>query len=70
MPVASGPITVVTERFLRTARSLGIPVHVWTINDRVEMERLLDLGVDGIMTDATADLRDVMVARGCWPASP
>ncbi len=68
VPAKAGPITVVNERFIRNARSCGTAVHVWTINDRVEMERLLDLGVDGIMTDETSILRDVFVERGYWPS--
>jgi glycerophosphoryl diester phosphodiesterase len=39
---------------------------VWTINRRAEMIRLLDLGVDGIMTDRADVLRDVLQKRGEW----
>ena len=41
---------------------------MWTIDDAAEMERLLDLGVDGIMTDHPAVLKDVLVRRGQWVA--
>lgn len=58
--------TLVDERFLRGARRVGVPVHVWTIDDAEEMHRLFDLGVDGIMTDDVALLRQVMEDRGLW----
>jgi glycerophosphoryl diester phosphodiesterase len=41
-------------------------VHVWTIDDADEMRRLLDIGVDGIMTDRLAVLKDVLAERGQW----
>ena len=39
---------------------------MWTIDDAAEMERLLDMGVDGIMTDRPAVLKKVLTARGLW----
>jgi len=48
------------------AHALGLDVHVWTINDRAAMIRLLDLGADGIMTDDIETLRDVLIERGQW----
>ena len=39
---------------------------MWTIDDGAEMQHLLDLGVDGVMTDQPAVLKDVLVARGTW----
>jgi glycerophosphoryl diester phosphodiesterase len=59
-------VTIVGRRLVRTARRLGVQVHVWTVDDPVEMERLIDLGVDGIMTDRPSVLKDVMVRRGLW----
>jgi glycerophosphoryl diester phosphodiesterase len=64
------PASMATPPFLRRARALGLQVHVWTVNNRRAMERLLDLGVDGIMTDETVALRDVLAARGLWHPRP
>jgi glycerophosphoryl diester phosphodiesterase len=63
---AQVPIRIATESFLRHAHAAGLLVHVWTVNKRTEMTRLLDLGVDGIMTDKTVLLREVLMARGQW----
>ena len=57
---------VVDLAFVREAHRRGIPVQVWTIDERAEMERLLDLGVDGIMSDQVSDLKGVFVRRGLW----
>lgn len=70
VPVRYGPIPVVTRRFVRVAHRRGIKVHVWTVDDVAEMECLLDLEVDGIMTDRPERLRDVLTARGQWPPRP
>lgn len=57
---------ITDERFVRRAHALGLQVHVWTIDDPVEMAELLDVGVDGIMTDQAQVLKDLLVARGQW----
>ncbi|MGN6608285.1 MAG: glycerophosphodiester phosphodiesterase family protein [Jatrophihabitans sp.] len=67
LPARLGRLAVVDERLVATAHAAGLDVHVWTVNDRAEMQRLLDLGVDGLMTDAADVLRDVLVERGHWP---
>jgi glycerophosphoryl diester phosphodiesterase len=69
VPVKRGPVTVVTKRLVALAHDMGIEVHVWTIDDAAEMGRLLDLGVDGIMTDSPSVLKQVLVERGTWPSS-
>ncbi|MEV2217743.1 glycerophosphodiester phosphodiesterase [Streptomyces sp. NPDC050997] len=66
VPQAQSGIQVVDHRFLRTAHALGLQVHVWTVNEPEHMHRLLDLGVDGIMTDHIDTLRKVMEDRGDW----
>jgi glycerophosphoryl diester phosphodiesterase len=66
VPPRQGRVDLVTERFVQTAHRLGVQVHVWTIDDRIEMARLLDLGVDGIMTDRPAVLKELLVQRGAW----
>lgn len=68
IPPRHGRIPLTDRAFLAAARRLGLPVHVWTINDEAAMVRLLDAGVDGIFTDATHTLRRVLRARDQWPA--
>ena len=66
VPANQGRIPLVTPRFVATAHRLGVQVHVWTIDDAAEMTRLLDLGVDGIMTDRPQVLKDVLTDRSAW----
>ncbi|MEU3281025.1 glycerophosphodiester phosphodiesterase [Streptomyces antibioticus] len=66
VPETQSGIQVVDARFVRAAHAHGLQVHVWTVNERERMHRLLDLGVDGIMTDHIDTLREVMEDRGVW----
>lgn len=52
--------------FVAAAQALGVQVHVWTINDEPDMHRLINSGVNGIMTDQLHTLRDVLRSRGAW----
>ena len=66
VPLAQAGIRIVDRVFIRAVHREGLQVHVWTIDDRAQMERLLDLGVDGIMSDRPTLLREVLQARGLW----
>jgi len=62
-------LTIASTHLIRSAHRAGIPVHVWTINDRAEMELLLHRGVDGIVTDEISLLRDLLITRGDGPTT-
>ncbi|MEV6962178.1 glycerophosphodiester phosphodiesterase [Streptomyces sp. NPDC051207] len=66
VPESQSGVRVVDHRFVRTAHARGLQVHVWTVNEPDRIHRLLDLGVDGIMTDHIDTLRKVMEDRGAW----
>ena len=59
-------VAILTERHVRLAHDAGRVVHVWTVNEREHMERLIDMGVDGIVSDRSDVLREVLEARGLW----
>jgi glycerophosphoryl diester phosphodiesterase len=63
---AQVPAWIATRAFVATAQSLGMHVHVWTLNTRPAIERALDLGADGVMTDELVLLKDVLSARNLW----
>lgn len=63
VPVCYQGVTVVEDRFVEAAHSAGLAVHVWTIDDDEEMNRLLDLGVDGIITDRPSVLAPLLERR-------
>ena len=60
------PVGMATAPLIARAHAAGLQVHIWTVNDRQLMTSLLDLGIDGIMTDKTELLRDVLIERGEW----
>jgi glycerophosphoryl diester phosphodiesterase len=68
IPHSLGPLPFATASYIAQAHALGLVVHAWTVNDAPAMERLLDAGADGIMTDDLEKLRDVLAGRGLWHA--
>lgn len=66
VPHRRGRLVLVTPRLLRRAHERGLHVHVWTVDDPGQMHELLDLGVDGLFTDRTDLLKQVLIDRGEW----
>ncbi len=61
-------VRVANRRLVETAHKYGLQVHVWTVNDPLAMEGLLDMGVDGLVTDRPDLLKEVLTGRGQWRA--
>jgi glycerophosphoryl diester phosphodiesterase len=70
VPLRAGGVPLLTPRLVAAAHRAGLPVHVWTVNDEAAMRRVLDLGVDGVMTDRPRLLLEVLRARGLGPGPP
>jgi glycerophosphoryl diester phosphodiesterase len=66
VPLQLGGRALVDTRFVEAAHARGMQVHVWTVDTEEESTAMLDLGVDGIMTDRPAMLRSVLEKRGQW----
>jgi glycerophosphoryl diester phosphodiesterase len=64
VPERQGDLVVVDEPFVAAAHRAGTAVHVWTVNDKESMGRLIDLGVDGIISDVPTTLCGVLGSRG------
>jgi glycerophosphoryl diester phosphodiesterase len=65
-PVRVGRFRLVSRRYIEQAHRDGRPVHVWTVDDPDDMTWLIDIGVDGVMTDRPALLKQVFTERGVW----
>ena len=66
VPVSARGVPIVTARSVKKFHDAGYQVHVWTVNSSKLMHRLLDLGVDAIITDRPEALKAVMIERGVW----
>ena len=64
VPVNYGPVAITTPPMIRRLHRAGVEVHVWTINDEPTMHALLDLGVDGLVTDRADLAMKVLGSRG------
>mgnify|MGYP003324721144 CR=1 FL=1 len=60
VPIYQYGIKLVTKRFIQYVQNIGLKIHVWTINDKNQMQQLIDLGVDGIITDRPKALKDLL----------
>jgi len=70
VPIHRGPVRIVTRRFIEAAHGARLPVHVWTIDDEAKIDELLNLGVDGIMSDRLRLLQGVFDRRKLPLAPP
>lgn len=68
VPEFHNGVRIITERFVSAAHQAGLPVQVWTVDEPRSMQRLLDLGVDAIMTNRPRVLFDVLAARAAGAA--
>lgn len=66
VPEKTRGIRVVSPRFVATAHTAGLAVHVWTINDPEQMVKLVNMGVDGIVTDVPELAKQVFQEEGLW----
>ena len=66
LPVNRYGVQMINQKRVRYYQSLGLKTHVWTVNEADEMQRLIDIGVDGIMTDDCQLLKSVLVKNGLW----
>jgi glycerophosphoryl diester phosphodiesterase len=66
IPLKQGPLVLTNKNLVEHAHEIGIHVHVWTINEANEMHQLVDLDVDGIMTDTLETLKTVLNERNHW----
>jgi glycerophosphoryl diester phosphodiesterase len=69
VPPTRRGLPVVTRGFVQAAHRAGVRVQVWTVDEEAAMERFLDMGVDGIMTDRPSRLKELLIRRGQWESA-
>lgn len=66
VPLRMGRVAIFADHLVERAHEAGLRLVVWTVDDQPTMHRLLDAGVDGIITDRPDLLREVLIARDQW----
>ncbi|MDO4665723.1 MAG: glycerophosphodiester phosphodiesterase family protein [Actinomycetaceae bacterium] len=66
IPTSHTGVDLTSADFVDTAHEAGLKIDYWTIDDRSEIRRLLEIGADGIITDRPAVLKEVLLDMGCW----
>ena len=66
LPLSHYGINLISKNTLNYFQSQGLKIHVWTVNKATEFQRLIDLGVDGIMTDNCEMLKSVLAENDLW----
>jgi len=66
VPIKLGRVPIYVERLVAMSHDIGVRVVVWTVDEPVVMRRLLDAGVDAIITDRPDVLREVLLSRDQW----
>lgn len=66
LPVRLRGLPVIRPWVVRRAHAAGVHVHAWTVDDAATITEMIDLGIDGIFTDRTDVLKDVLSARNAW----
>jgi len=66
LPMTFKGLDLITPRAIGYAHANGLKVHVWTLNEPAEIDRALDMGVDGVMSDDCGALKKVLIKRGQW----
>ena len=66
VPVSFKGITIVSKKFINFVHEKNMKIHVWTVDSADKMQDLIDLGVDGIMTDRPSILREILIKNNLW----